>query len=92
MMGSARHIDRPDPAASIPVFPTFVLMPFTYSITAGNAAGVIAYVAVKAAQGGWREPGPHMGVLSEVLLVRFPLGPIESWLGVKQRSVASIHR
>ena len=58
-------------------------MPFTYSITAGVAAGVIAYVAIKVAQGKAREIGGFMWVLTAIFLVYFALNPIESWLGVK---------
>ncbi|MCF6526115.1 NCS2 family permease [Streptomyces sp. JJ36] len=83
MLSNAKHIDWNDPATSVPVFLTTVLMPFTYSITAGIAAGVIAYVAIKAVQGRWREPGWLMWVLSLVFLVYFSLSPIEGWLGVK---------
>jgi adenine/guanine/hypoxanthine permease len=83
MMTNAKHIDWNDPATSIPVFLTTVLMPFTYSITAGIAAGVIAYVLIRAVQGRWREPGWLMWVLAAVFFVYFALGPIEGWLGVK---------
>ncbi|AOP49133.1 NCS2 family permease [Streptomyces lydicus] len=82
MLTNAKHINWDDPATSIPVFLTTVLMPFTYSITAGIAAGVIAHVAIKAVQGKWREPGWLMWVLSLVFLAYFSLNPIESWLGV----------
>ena len=83
MMTNAMHIDWTDPAVSIPVFLTTVLMPFAYSITAGIAAGVIAYVLIKAVQGRWREPGWLMWVLAGVFLVYFALSPIEGWLGAK---------
>ncbi|MCZ4123813.1 NCS2 family permease [Streptomyces sp. H39-S7] len=83
MMSNARHVDWSDRAVSVPVFLTVVLMPFTYSITAGVAAGVISYTAIKAAQGKWREPGIFMWVLTAVFFVFFALHPIESWLGVK---------
>ncbi|MGP3986988.1 NCS2 family permease [Streptomyces sp. 3N207] len=83
MMTNAMHIDWADPATSIPVFLTTVLMPFTYSITAGIGAGVIAYVLIKAVQGKFREPGWLMWVLGLVFLAYFALNPIEQWLGVK---------
>ena len=57
-------------------------MPFTYSITAGVAAGVISYVAIRIAQGKAREIGVFMWGLTAVFLVFFALDPIESWLGV----------
>lgn len=83
MMSNAGHIDWNDRAVAIPVFLTVVLMPFTYSITAGVGAGVIAYTAIKAAQGKWREPGAFMWVLTAVFVAYFALHPIENWLGVK---------
>jgi AGZA family xanthine/uracil permease-like MFS transporter len=82
MMTNARHIDWNDPATTVPVFLTMVLMPFTYSITAGIAAGSISYVVIKAAQGKWRDPGPLMWVLAGVFVVYFALSPLEGWLGV----------
>ncbi|MET8677872.1 NCS2 family permease [Streptomyces sp. NPDC004647] len=83
MMQNARHVDWSDRAVAIPVFLTVVLMPFTYSITVGVGAGVIAFTAIKAAQGKWREPGAFMWVLTGIFLVYFALSPIEHWLGVK---------
>ncbi|MGH4032124.1 NCS2 family permease [Actinomycetota bacterium Odt1-20B] len=83
MLTNARHIDWNDQATSIPVFLTMVLMPFTYSITVGIAAGVIAHVLIKAVQGKVREIGWLMWVLALVFLAFFALHPIEGWLGVK---------
>ncbi|MFD9562541.1 NCS2 family permease [Streptomyces sp. NPDC059994] len=83
MMSAARHVDWNDRSVSIPVFLTVALMPFTYSITAGVGAGVIAYTVIKASQGKWREIGGFMWALSGIFLVYFALSPIESWLGVK---------
>ncbi|WP_406341836.1 NCS2 family permease [Streptomyces sp. NBC_00648] len=83
MMSAARHVDWNDRSVSIPVFLTVALMPFTYNITAGVGAGVIAYTVIKASQGKWREIGGFMWALSGIFLVYFALSPIESWLGVK---------
>jgi AGZA family xanthine/uracil permease-like MFS transporter len=82
MLMNARHVDWADRATAIPVFLTVVVMPFTYSITAGVSAGVISYVAIKAAQGKAREIGPFMWGLTVIFLVYFALNPVESWLGV----------
>ena len=49
-------------------------MPFTYSIAAGIAWGIIAYVLVKLAVGKYKEVNPVMTVLF-VLMVMFYLGP-----------------
>ncbi|EME97884.1 NCS2 family permease [Streptomyces mobaraensis NBRC 13819 = DSM 40847] len=83
MMSHARHIDWNDRAVAVPAFLTVVLMPFTYSITAGVGAGVIAYTAIRTAEGKWREPGTFMWVLTAVFTVYFALHPIENWLGVR---------
>ncbi|MGW4759064.1 NCS2 family permease [Streptomyces chartreusis] len=82
MMMNARHVDWADRATAIPVFLTVVIMPFTYSITAGVAAGVISYVAIKIAQGKAREIGAFMWALTGIFIVYFALNPIESWMGV----------
>ncbi|MFF1925160.1 NCS2 family permease [Streptomyces sp. NPDC058221] len=82
MMQNARHVDWSDRAVAIPVFLTVVLMPFTYTITTGVAAGVISWVAIKVAQGRAREVGAFMWGLTVIFVVYFALHPIESWLGV----------
>ncbi|MFB8026193.1 NCS2 family permease [Streptomyces sp. NPDC056465] len=82
MMQNARHVDWADRSVAVPVFLTVVLMPFTYTITTGVAAGVISYTAIKLAQGRAREVGVFMWVLTLVFFVYFALHPIESWLGV----------
>ncbi|MGV2921425.1 NCS2 family permease [Streptomyces alfalfae] len=82
MMMNARHVDWADRATAIPVFLTVVLMPFTYTITTGVAAGVISWVAIKIAQGKAREIGAFMWGLALIFIVYFALNPIESWLGV----------
>ncbi|TGB08641.1 NCS2 family permease [Streptomyces sp. MZ04] len=82
MMMNARHVDWADRATAIPVFLTVVLMPFTYTITTGVAAGVISWVAIKVAQGKAREIGAFMWGLTVIFIVYFALNPIENWLGV----------
>ncbi|MDQ0793142.1 NCS2 family permease [Streptomyces sp. B1I3] len=82
MMQNARHVDWSDRSVAVPVFLTVVLMPFTYTITTGVAAGVISYSAIKLAQGRAREVGVFMWALTLVFVVYFALHPIESWLGV----------
>ncbi|MFI2031484.1 NCS2 family permease [Streptomyces buecherae] len=81
MLRDARHVDWADHTVAVPVFLTVALMPFTYSITVGVGAGVIAYVCLRAARGQWREPGPFLWALAVVFAVYFALHPIEGWLG-----------
>ncbi|MEU1515938.1 NCS2 family permease [Streptomyces sp. NPDC005811] len=83
MLRNARHVDWADRATAIPVFLTVVLMPFTYSITAGVAAGVVSHTAVKAAQGRAREIGAFLWGLTGIFLLYFALHPFEDWLGVR---------
>ncbi|NGO80694.1 NCS2 family permease [Streptomyces sp. YC504] len=80
MMSTAKHIDWNDQSVSIPVFLTTVLMPFTYSITAGIAAGIIAHVLIKAVQGKVREIGWLMWALAVIFVAFFSLHAIEGWL------------
>ncbi|MFF0479547.1 NCS2 family permease [Streptomyces sp. NPDC004284] len=82
MMQNAKHVDWSDRAVAIPVFLTVVLMPFTYTITTGVAAGVISYVVIKTAQGKAREVGGFMWGLTAIFIVYFAIHPVESWLGV----------
>jgi len=74
MMRQAADINWADLEVAIPAFITMILMPFTYSIAAGIAWGIIAYVLVKLAVGKYKEVNPVMTVLF-VLMVMFYLGP-----------------
>src|SRR3954468_18831735 len=47
MMQQVKGIDWDDLDIAIPAFLTIVLMPFTYSITAGIGAGFVTYVVIK---------------------------------------------
>lgn len=83
MTTHARHVDWADRATAVPVLLTVVVMPFTYAITAGVAAGVVSHVAIKTAQGKARETGAFMWALTAVFVVLPALHPIEGWLGVR---------
>jgi len=81
MMRTAQHVDWSDQAASVPAFLTLALVPFTYSITAGIGAGVIAHTLIKAAQGQWRETGFVMWLLTAVFVLYFAVRPLTNLLG-----------
>jgi len=51
MMQQVRGIEWEDLEIAIPAFLTIVLMPFTYSITAGIGAGFVVFVLLKIALG-----------------------------------------
>ncbi len=83
LMTQVRDIPWNDYDLAIPAFLTIVLMPFTYSITNGIGAGFIAYAAIKAAKGKWREPGWLLWIISLLFVVYFAIDPVERALGVK---------
>ncbi|MDQ1673506.1 MAG: adenine/guanine/hypoxanthine permease, partial [Frankiaceae bacterium] len=83
LMTQVRDIPWNDYDLAIPAFLTIVLMPFTYSITNGIGAGFIAFVAIKAAKGKWREPGILLWVVSVLFVIYFAIDPVEQALGVK---------
>jgi AGZA family xanthine/uracil permease-like MFS transporter len=83
LMTQVRDIPWNDYDLAIPAFLTIVLMPFTYSITNGIGAGFIAFVAIKAAKGKWREPGILLWVVSLLFVIYFAIDPVEQALGVK---------
>ena len=76
MMQNARHVDWQDRSVAIPVFLTAVIMPFTFSIVNGVAAGVIAYTVIKLAQGKWREPGLFMWLLTALFIFNFAFNDV----------------
>ena len=64
-------------ALVIPAFLTIALMPFTYSITNGIGAGVIAYVLLRVVVGRIRDVHPLMWVIAAMFVVYFALEPIQ---------------
>jgi AGZA family xanthine/uracil permease-like MFS transporter len=67
---------------AIPAFLTIVIMPFTYSITAGMGAGIIAFVVIKLALGKAKLVHPLMWIISVLFVAYFLLGPIKDALGI----------
>ncbi|MBL1076481.1 NCS2 family permease [Nocardia sp. 2] len=81
MMTQARKIDWQDLEVAVPAFVTIALMPFTYSITNGVGAGLIAYAVIKAARGKFREVHWLVWVVSLVFAAYFGISAIEQVLG-----------
>ncbi|ATL66728.1 NCS2 family permease [Nocardia terpenica] len=77
MMTQARKIDWSDLELAVPAFLTIVAMPFTYSITNGVGAGLIAYTVIKAARGKFREIHGLVWVVSAVFACYFGISAIE---------------
>jgi adenine/guanine/hypoxanthine permease len=82
MMTQIAGIDWTDYAIAIPAFLTIILMPFTYSITAGIGAGFISYAVLAAVTGRAREVRPLLWVVVVLFVVYFALDPIQQLLGV----------
>jgi adenine/guanine/hypoxanthine permease len=80
MMSQVRHIDWNDLEIALPAFLTVVLMPFTYSITAGIGAGFISYVVLQLARGKVRSVHPLMWIVAALFVVYFAIDPIGNWL------------
>ncbi len=77
MCAQVRHIDWTDMQISLPAFLIIAVTPFTYSVTAGVGAGIIAYVVIAAAKGKWRKPGLLLWVISIVFVAYFGIHAFE---------------
>ncbi|HHU62845.1 MAG TPA: NCS2 family permease [Clostridiales bacterium] len=73
MMGSLKNINFNDFEEAFPAFLTMALMPFSYSIANGIAAGFIFYPIVKLARGKGKEVHPILYVLAIVFILRYAL-------------------
>ena len=82
MMTQVKGIDWSDLEIALPAFLTIVLMPFTYSISAGIGAGFIAFVVLKVAKGKARLVHPVLWVVAVLFLVYFAIDPLKEALGV----------
>jgi len=70
MMRGLKDVDWSRIDDAVPAFLTLSVMPFTYSIANGLAAGVVSYVGVKLLAGKAREIQPLLYVLA-VLVVAY---------------------
>ncbi|WP_433871686.1 NCS2 family permease [Saccharopolyspora sp. CA-218241] len=81
MMAQARHIPWSDPDYVVPAFLTIAVIPFTYMITNGIGAGIIAFAVIKLARGRVREIGWFVGVLAVIFTAYFGIEAVEAVLG-----------
>ena len=73
MMQSVQRIDFADFENALPAFLTIVLMPFTYSIANGIAAGIIFYVVIKLVRGKATEVPFALYLMAGLFVVKFVL-------------------
>ncbi|WP_139903908.1 NCS2 family permease [Clostridium thermarum] len=75
MMESIKDVDFSDFTEALPAFFTIAIMPFSYSIANGIAAGIIFYPIMKLATGRHKEVHTIMYVLAGLFILRFILLP-----------------
>jgi len=75
MVGAVREIDWTDMTEAAPAFFTAFLMPLTFNISHGLAAGIVVYVLVKTAAGRAREVHWLMFALAVLFVLRYALLP-----------------
>lgn len=71
MVSAVRDINFDDFTEGFPAFMTFALMPFTYSIANGIAAGIIFYTGLKVLSGRAKEVHWMMYILFALVVTRF---------------------
>ena len=74
MMTLVREIEWGDPGIGIPALLTVAVMPFTFSITNGVAAGFLAYTVIAVLTGRWRQVHWLMYLVSAVFVWYFVEG------------------
>ncbi|TDT61895.1 AGZA family xanthine/uracil permease-like MFS transporter [Fonticella tunisiensis] len=75
MMESIKEIDFSDFTEALPAFFTIAIMPFSYSIANGIAAGIIFYPVMKVATGKHKDVHPIVYILAILFVLRFILLP-----------------
>ncbi|GAA3209984.1 NCS2 family permease [Nonomuraea helvata] len=81
MMMQSKNVPWDDLDLAVPAFLTIALMPFTYSITNGVGAGVIAYTLVKAARGRFSEIPWLLWIVSLIFVAYFAIDWLEELFG-----------
>jgi AGZA family xanthine/uracil permease-like MFS transporter len=71
MLGNVVDIAWDDLSYAIPAGMTILVMPFTYSIATGIAAGIVTYPIVKAARGEWNDVRPGHWTLAAAFVVYY---------------------
>lgn len=74
-------IDWKNYEVAIPAFLTIVIMPFTYSISAGIGAGFVAFVIIKVCVGKIKVIHPLMWVAAAMFVLYFVRGPLADAVG-----------
>jgi adenine/guanine/hypoxanthine permease len=76
MVRAVREIDWSDVTEAAPAFFTALLMPLTFNISHGLAAGIVVYALVKIAARRWREVHWLMWALAVLFVLRYAFLPV----------------
>ena len=76
MVRAVREIDWSDITEAAPAFFTALLMPLTFNISHGLAAGIVVYALVKLAARRWREVHWLMWALAVLFVLRYAFLPV----------------
>jgi len=76
MVRAVREIDWSDMTEAAPAFFTALLMPLTFNISHGLAAGIVVYALVKIAARRWREVHWLMYALAVLFVLRYAFLPV----------------
>ena len=71
MLGNVVEVNWDDLTHAVPAGLTIIIMPLTFSIAYGIAAGIVSYPFVKAAKGEWRDVHIGQWVLAAAFVVYF---------------------
>ncbi|HAM36949.1 MAG TPA: guanine permease [Elusimicrobia bacterium] len=71
MAATARHIDWDDATEGLPAFLTMAVIPFTFNIADGIAAGFISYPLLKFCAGRGKQTPPLLWALAVLFLLRY---------------------
>ncbi|GAA2245161.1 NCS2 family permease [Rarobacter faecitabidus] len=82
MMTQVTDINWKSYEVAVPAFLTLVLMPFTYSITAGIGAGIISWAIIQIVTGKIRKIHPLMWVATLMFVAYFLIGPLRHAAGI----------
>ena len=74
MMAEVLHINFNDITDAIPAFLTIIMMPLSFSIAQGLAAGFVSYVFIKSLTGRHKEISPIMYVVAVAFIINFVVG------------------
>ncbi|MEH6564194.1 MAG: NCS2 family permease [Halopseudomonas sp.] len=73
MTGGLVQVDWDDLTEAAPVVITAIMMPLTFSIANGIAAGFIVWTAIKVLSGRWKDLNPSLYILAGLFVVKLAL-------------------